>query len=122
MPAPSLEQRARQLLVTSSIDAVASADVGAQNYTTADLPVQSLRIDGTFLRPRMLGRGNTILGGLVFTQQLRDAGKQRACTARFSHLSTHCVSSAAHDAASVSALGQHAPYGTDPGEHLHCHQ
>ena len=112
-PAPSQEQHPRQLQAASSTDVISSAEVGSQNYTTADLPVQSLRIHGTFLRPRVLGRGNMILGGLVFTQKMWDTGKLRACTARFSHLSTNCVALAANDA-SVPVKGN-TPYGTDPG-------
>lgn len=91
---------------------IASAKVSAQNYTTASLPVKSLRIHGTFLRPRVLGRGNVILGGLMFTQEMRKDATQHTCTARFSHLSTHCVS-LAKGAASESGSA-HSPYGTDP--------
>lgn len=52
-------------MIAASNDIVASAVVSKQNYTTEDLPIDSVRIPGTFLRPRELGRGNTILGGVL---------------------------------------------------------
>lgn len=105
-------QEQRRQLAFASLDVISSSIVASQNYTTGELPIQSQRIHGTFLRPRVLGRGNSILGGLVLTQEMRQDTSTRTCSSRFAHLSSHCVSLATGN---VSSLDVHSPFGSDPG-------
>lgn len=78
---------------SGATDALQYAKVSSQNRTTEDLPISSEPIGGTVLRPRELGRGNAIVGGILLTQWRVDADQrhERICKARFAHLDGHCV-------------------------------
>ena len=93
--------------------AVRSADVSSQNWTIADLPVETMRIEGTVLRPRDFGRGNTMLGGLVLTQTRRKDSFIRQCSSGFSHLISRC--SKAQLSTDARVYNSRVPFGRDPG-------
>ena len=92
--------------------AIRSADVSSQNWTIADLPMETMRMEGTVLRPRDFGRGNTMLGGLVLTQMRREESTIHHCGSQFSHLTSQC--SKAQQLAVAEVYNGLTPFGRDP--------
>ena len=89
-----------------------AAAVSDQGWTVNDLPVQFAPVRGTVLQPRLLGRGNELLGGLALTQT-RSSHSSRKCSSRFSSLVSDCYrqQTASGNKASVNGL---RPFGLDP--------
>lgn len=99
---------------------VQSADVSEQEWTVSDLPVQYAPVRGTVLRPRMLGRGNEMLGGMK-VKQIRAADSNRKCSSRFSQLVSACqrsqlqaTSSQLSENSRVLGTSRLRPFGRDP--------
>ena len=101
-----------------TVDVVEFADVGDQGWTVHDLPVQYPAEPGTVLRPRMLGHGNEVLGGVQLTQT-RAAASDSTCRSRFLQLVSACQGSRLHasgvEVPSNARAGEAlAPFGRDP--------
>jgi hypothetical protein len=96
--------------VDATTDVVRSADISSQNWTLADLPVESMRIDGNVMPPRVVGRHNHIIAG-IHLRQKRTASATHGCNTRFRHLSSKCNTEELGDSGSTTAT---SPFGTDP--------
>jgi hypothetical protein len=98
-------------------DAVPSADVGSQKWTIDNLPVSSSPLPGAVLRARELGRGNSIVGGILLSQWRSDTHSvwHDFCFARYSHLVALChqISDQQRSMHSASSLTVSA-FGKDP--------
>ena len=130
---PSSQSHSRQLTAKGKsragesggedmVDLVSSADMSDQDWTVEDLPVQFPAVPGTVLRPRMLGHGNEVLGGVQLTNT-RAAASDWTCSSRFTKLVSVCqgsqLSSRDADAGqgmpgSTGAGGTQTPFGRDP--------
>lgn len=102
------------------ISILRSADVSSQEWTVNDLPVQGDVHQGAVLKPRVLGRGNEVLGGLELSQtrvlnllqrcQSRFYGLVAACGSFGSHASNTELTDSYHGRRAKSLL----PFGRDP--------
>lgn len=105
--------------VRSGADGITSiligSEVGSQNWTVDDLPVDDEPVPGTVLHPRFLGRGNEILGGVELIQT-RNQDSSRRCKSRFLHLVSSCGSDALYAWNSSLPPGgvRWLPFGRDP--------
>lgn len=91
-------------------DIVPSADVSTQNWTVADLPVESVRVHGNLMKRRSIGRKSHLIGGMEI-RQTRAADSFQRCRSRFWRLSSDCR----HEGGAVAGgSGGAAAFGRDP--------
>ena len=120
---PSGASHLRQLLASkrkstirsdggATTDIVQYADVSAQNWTVADLQVDSLHMHGHVMKPRMFGQKNHLIGGMELRQE-RAADASEKCKSRFWRLPSGCQFEGSVAVGSGSG-GTTAPFGRDP--------
>eukprot|EP00892_Ulva_mutabilis_P005686 jgi/Ulvmu1/348/UM001_0353.1 len=90
--------------------AMRTVDVSTQEWTTADVSLNTSEVSGTLQRTRMLGVGNVILGGIVIEQERSQQAQVLFCNGRFSQLVARCTD----PFAAVLEVSPSSAFGTDP--------